>query len=256
MGNIDIPVPVDVQKMFDIPTCLDLSFPKPAPMKISLPTGGVIKAVSDISKGIPTDCSASFSLLLQLAPILVSMECLLRILKLLGALIKVIKGLPFPPIKAIKDFVAAAGELAPCLAIPFNIPGLLEMIHDILCLIIKMLKCIVGGLSTVVKTMKGLSIQLKIAEKDNNQDVMQSIQCAQENAANSADHLMQSVEPIKTILDLVTPIMELAGMTPFKLPALGSAQDVEGLEKAVNALQGIVNDLDTIASALPGGSCA
>ncbi len=256
MGNIDIPVKVDVQKMFDIPPCLDLSFPKPAPMQITLPTGSVIKAVSDISKGIPTDCSASFSLLLQLSPILANMECLLRILKLLGALIKVIKGLPFPPIKAIKDFVAAAGELAPCLAIPFNVPGLLQMIHDILCLILKMLKCIVGGLSTVVKTMQGLSIQLKIAEADNNQDVMQTIQCAQDNAANSADHLMQSLEPIKAILDLVTPIMDLAGMSPFKLPAIGSAKDADALAATVDTLQGVVNDLDTIVSALPGGACA
>src|SRR6266850_5674336 len=110
MPNFDIPVSVDVQKMLDIPPCIDLSLPKPSPMQITLPTGAVIKAVNDISKGIPTDCSMSFNLLIQLQPFLASFECLLRILKLLGALIKVVKGLPFPPIKAISDFVAAAGE--------------------------------------------------------------------------------------------------------------------------------------------------
>ena len=256
MGNIDIPVNADVQAMFDIPPCADLRLPQPAPMQITLPTGSVIKAVNDISKGIPTDCAVSFSLLLQLGPILANMECLLRILKLLGALIKVIKGLPFPPVKAINDFVAAAGELAPCLAIPFNVPGLLQMIHDILCLILKMLKCLVGGLTTVVKTMKGLGLQLKIAEKDNNTELMQSIQCAQENAATSAQHLTASLEPLKAILDLVTPIMDLAGMSPFKLPEIGSASDVESLEKVVAALQDGVNTLDTIVSALPGGACA
>jgi hypothetical protein len=256
MGNIDIPVNADIQAMFDIPPCMDLRLPHPSPMQITLPTGSVIKAISDISKGVPTDCSASFSLLLQLTPILANLECLLRILKLLGALIKVIKGLPFPPIKAIKDFVAAAGELAPCLAIPFNVPGLLQMIHDILCLILKMLKCLIGGLTTVVKTMKGLGLQLKIAEKDNNQDLMQSLQCAQENAATSAEHLTASLEPLKAILALVTPIMDLAGMPAFKLPEIGSSTDVEALEKTLATLKDGANTLDTIVSALPGGACA
>lgn len=255
MGNIDIPVSVDVQAMFDIPPCADLSLPQPAPMQITLPTGAVIKAVTDISKGIPTDCAASFSLLLQLSPILANFDCVLKILKLLKPLVDIVKGLPFPPVKAISDFASAAVDLIPCLTIPVNIPGLLQMIKDILCLILKMLKCVVGGLATVVKTLQGLQLQLKIAEKDNNQELLQSIQCAQQNAATSAQHLQQSIEPLKAILDLVAPIMELAGLPAFALPAIGPAADVEALAKVVETLQGVVNDLDTVVSAIPGAPC-
>lgn len=255
MAELDIPVSVDVQSMLKIPPCADLRLPQFKPASITLPTGAVIKAVADASKGIPTSCSLNVSLLIQLAPLLASMECLLRILKLLGSLVKVIKGLPFPPIKAISDFIQAAAELAPCLAIPVNIPGLLQMIHDILCLVARSLKCVVDGLNTVVKTLKGLSIQLKIATDEGNSELLATLQCAQENAMTSAASQMQSIEPISAILDLVTPIMEMAGMPAFKMPALAPAADVAALETAVSTLQGVVDSLNTIASGLPGGPC-
>ncbi len=255
MGNLDIEVSAEVQAMFDLPKCADVKLPMPAPMQITLPTGAVIKAVADVSKGIPTDCAATFSLMVQLNPLLASMECLLRILKLLGALIKVIKGLPFPPVQAIKDFVDAATELAPCIAIPFNIPALKAMIHDILCLILKTLKCVVEGLSSIVKTMKGLSIQLEIAEADNNQDLLQAIQCAQENAQISSQHLMQSVEPITALLGLVSPIMQLAGLPAIEMPAVGGSTDVSGLEKVVKTLEDLIKTLSDINEGL-GGPCS
>ena len=64
------------------------------PLKIELPMGGSLKAFTDISKGIPTDCSMVFNLMVQLAPMLASIECLVRVLKLLAPLIEVIKGAP------------------------------------------------------------------------------------------------------------------------------------------------------------------
>lgn len=255
MSSIDISVSADVQAMFELPKCSDLKLPMPSAPKITLPTGAVIKAVADISKGIPTDCSANFSLMLQLSPLLASMECLLRILKLLGALVNVIKGLPFPPVKAIKDFIAAATEMAPCLTLPINIPPLVLMVHDILCLILKSLHCLVSGLGTVIRTMKGLSIQLQIAEKENNQELLLSLQCAQENAQISSQHLMQSVEPITALMGLVTPIMQLAGLPPIELPAIGGGTDVAALEKVVTTLEDVIKTLTDVVEGL-GGPCS
>jgi hypothetical protein len=254
MPNIDIPVSVELEVMFELPNCDDIKLPSPSPMKITLPTGSVMKAIADISKGIPTDCSASFSLLVQLAPLLGSMECLLKILKLLKPLIDVIKGLPFPPVKAINDFIEAAVDLKDCLLIPTP-ANLLPFIHDILCLILKMLKCVLGGLKTITEIMGGLGIQLKIAEGAGNSELLKALQCAQENAATSAQHLTQSMEPLVAILDLVGPIMGLAGLDPITLPAIGSQTDVESLKKAVDALQGVVDSIETIVDALPGGAC-
>lgn len=254
MPNIDIPVSVDAQAMFEMPSCADIKLPDPSTLSIQLPTGSVIKSIADVSKGVPTDCSATFSLLVQLNPLLGSMECLLKILKLLKPLIDVIQGLPFPPVKAISDFIEAAADLEPCLLIPTPV-NLLPFIHDILCLILKVLNCLLGGLKTITGIMGGLSVQLKIAQGAGNGELVQALECAQENAATSAKHLTSSIEPISALLDLVGPIMGLAGLPPIKLPALGSETDVESLQKAVDALQGVVDSIETVVSALPGGPC-
>ena len=123
MPQIDIAVAPDLAALFDLPPCSDLSIPGPSPLTVTLPTGGSIKAFADISKGIPTDCSMTFSLMLQIAPFLAVSECLIKILKLLKPLIDVVKSLgpPPDPIKlpaAIEDFVKAAVDLAPCLLVP------------------------------------------------------------------------------------------------------------------------------------------
>src|SRR5262245_59010048 len=96
MPSIDIPVPINLQKMFDLPPCEEIKLPAPSPIKIQLPTGGSIQAFTDISKGIPIDCWMTFNLLVQLAPLLASMECLVRVLKLIKPLIDVVKAIPNP----------------------------------------------------------------------------------------------------------------------------------------------------------------
>ena len=80
---IDIPIPVDLQELMQIPECFDLRLDKPVDLSLHLPTGSVLKAMGDVSKAVPTDCALAFNLLLQLGPLLASMECLLKILKLL-----------------------------------------------------------------------------------------------------------------------------------------------------------------------------
>ena len=67
MPNIDVNVSADLQKLFELPACIDLKLPSHAKLSVTLPTGGSIKAIGDISKGIPNDCSMIVSLMLQLA---------------------------------------------------------------------------------------------------------------------------------------------------------------------------------------------
>jgi hypothetical protein len=106
-----------------------------------------------------------------------------------------------------------------------------------------------------VKTMKGLSIQLEIAETENNVELLQTIQCAQENSQTSAKHLMQSIEPITALLGLVTPIMDLAQLPAIQLPAIGSGTDVAALETALTTLQDLVQTLSGVVEGL-GGPCS
>ena len=88
MATIDIALPDELtQALTPPPLCLNL--PKPAMPTLTLPIGGSLLGVADITRGIPTDCSMRFSLILQLAPIMASMQCLLKILKFFGDLLNV-----------------------------------------------------------------------------------------------------------------------------------------------------------------------
>ena len=100
MPNIDFKVSADLQKLFELPACADIRLPPPEKLEITLPTGGSLKAIADISKGIPNDCSLIVSLMLQIAPFLASIECLLKLLGLIAPLVDVVKALapaPDPP---------------------------------------------------------------------------------------------------------------------------------------------------------------
>ncbi|HWI13643.1 MAG TPA: hypothetical protein VNT02_05290, partial [Burkholderiales bacterium] len=227
---MDIPIKADLQKAFGLPPCAEISLPKPTPMKIALPSGGSLTALSDISKGIPNDCSMSFNLMLQLGPLLGSMDCLLKILKLLKPLIDIIKSLPFPSPKLIADFVEAAVALAPCLAIPTPV-AMVPFVRDILNLILKMLRCFLGQMKSVLDVMKGLGLQLKIAQDSNNAELEAAIKCAQTNSETAAAHAMQSIEPVRVILDMLSPIFDIAQVNPIAIPQLGSQTDIDSLQQ-------------------------
>jgi hypothetical protein len=251
MPNLDIEVSADLKELFKLPDCIDVELPKPSPMSVTLPTGGTLKAFTDISKGIPTDCSMSFSLLLQIAPLLASMECIVKILKLIKPLIDIINGLPIPPVKAIQEFAKAAVDLAPCLAIPTP-AAIIPFIRDILCLVLSILKCFLGQLKSIVGVMAGLKIQLDLANAAGNVELATALGCAQRNAEISASHLTQSIEPLGVILDLIGPLMGIAGLNPIRLPGIGGASDVQALNQVIETLQGVVATIQGIVDTIGG----
>jgi hypothetical protein len=255
MPNIDLKVPVDVKKLFELPPCSMIKLPSPKPLKLQLPTGGSIQAFADISKGIPTDCAMTFSLMLQIAPFLAATECLFKLLGIIAPLIEIIKALPSLDLlalgKAVPKFLKAAEKLAPCLLVLTGAP-IIPFIKDLLCLIIRALNCLLGQLKTLLGIMNGISLGLQSAKADGNTELLDTLQCAQENAQLQAQHLTASIEPIGVILELAAPLMELAGIGPIKLPTIGSQTDIASLEQLVRTLQGVVGTLQIAADALGG----
>jgi hypothetical protein len=248
---MDIPVSINVNEALKLPPCESIRLPGPKPLKVQLPTGGSIQALSDISKGIPTDCSMTFSLMLQIAPLLASMECLLKILKLIKPLIDIVNGLPIPPVKAIQEFAKAAADIVPCLLIPTP-ASLIPFLKDLLCLILKALKCFLGQLKSLIGIMSGISLQLASAQADGNTALAGALQCAQQNAELQAQHLTASIEPIGVILDLMGALFGIAGVEPIKLPALGSQTDLKSLNAVVQSVQGVVATIQVVVDALGG----
>lgn len=253
MPNIDIPVPDELAELMAAPKCIDLSLPPPKKMSITLPSGGNIQALHDLGKAIPTDCSLSFSLMLQIMPLLASMECVIKILKLIKPLSDIISGLPAPPSpKLLKDFADAVADLAPCF-LSITPAGMIPFVRDILLLIIALLNCLIGQLKTLVELMSGLTIQLADAEASGNKDLAETIKCAQENSTAALAHVMNGFGPVGAVLDLLGPFMAIAGVSAIQMPALGSDSDVESLNKTLATLQDLVNTLQQIVDALPGG---
>ena len=249
---MDIQVDANLTELFALPNCADIAIPLPNPATIQLPTGGTISAFSDISKGIPTDCAMTFSLMIQIAPLLASMECLIKVLKLLKPLIDVIQGLPVPSPMVIKEFIVAATELCPCLLVPTP-AAIIPFIRDLLCLIIKALKCFLSQMKTILAVMTSLSQQLQAATAVGNTVLISSIQCAQQNASAQAAHLAASVAPLAVLMELAGTLMQIAGVKPIAIPAAAGA-DLGALRDFVKKLNDVVGLMQIAVDALGGCS--
>jgi hypothetical protein len=108
---------------------------------IEVPAGGQLLGFPDL-KMRSTECSGDTNLLTQVAPLIASMSCQLKILKLLKPLIEVILGLPNPPAQALLEFSEAADDLAPCLLVPTP-SSVLPFLKGLLCLEVRSLNGLV-----------------------------------------------------------------------------------------------------------------
>jgi hypothetical protein len=252
MPTIDVILPKAIRDQLEMPRCVDLKIPKPKMPQIRLPTGGSIKGIADLTKGIPSDCSLNFNLVLQLAPIMASIECLVKVLALIGPLIEVIKALP-DPIKiaeTVPKFLEAAKALAPCLLVPTPL-AMLPFVADILRLIIALLRCLIQQVRSIVNLIGGLELKMAAATSQGNTELLASLSCARESADAAMANAMVGIEPIKIILELAEPFFGIAGVDPIKIPALAGADDLEKVKDTLATLEQLVAALQLIVDALP-----
>lgn len=251
----DIPINVNLQEMFKIPECAAIALPEAKSFEIRLPHGGSLKAIADLSKGIPTDCSLSANLMLQLAPFLASIECLLKVLALLKPLIDIIKGLSAVPpdlgkvAEAVPGFIDAAAKIVPCfgMLIPVTI---FPFIKDLLLALIKIIKCVIGQLESVLAIMQGIEIRLGEARAAGNTELEALLECARANAQTSAEHASQGMGPVMNLMELVQPFMEIAGIE-LKIEMPGDVGDSQALSKAITALKDTVTTIEQLLETLP-----
>lgn len=243
-------LPPHIAAYLEQPTCLDIGLPEPKTASLELPTGSTIKGITDITQGIPTDCSLNLSLMLQLTPILANLECFIRLLKLIKPLIDVIKGLPFPPVKAIKDFGEASVDVGECILKLTTPLGIIPFVLSILCLIIRILGCMVDQMQSLLAVVTSLNLQLESAA--GNDALLANIACARDNAQKSANSMMLSVEPVLVILELVAPLLEIAQVPALEIPTFGGVEGVEEMQVFLDALSGFRDTLQLVADGLGG----
>lgn len=250
MAVIDIELPESITKALTPPKCIDLRLPKPNLPEIRLPTGGTIKGIADITGGIPTDCAMNFNIALQLAPMMASMECLLKVLKFIGILIDGIKNLG-PT--TIPDFVIKIGEaakdIAPCLGMVIPV-GMFPFVKDLLLMMAKMLRCAVGALKSAVEIMDGLELELGTAEQNGNDGLLQQLECAKENADLALAGTMISLEPVMVLLDLAKPFLSIAGQS-VSIGPFTSDGSLDSMKSMLEGIETAAVTMESIAEALP-----
>jgi hypothetical protein len=263
MANIpiDIPLPDAIVQRLTPPTCEDISLPQPQKLNLCLPFGGSFQGIVDVTKAIPDDCSLTFSILLQLPPLMASLGCFIKILGLLKPLVDIIGGLTSPtdPSKvgamtsAIPDFVKAGVDVVSCFT--SMVTGIPKFIRDMLHMIAKLIKCIAGTIKSIAELMTNLGISIKTAEATGNKALQRQLQCASDNAKAQAQAALGSMDMIAAVLALAEPLLALAGVS-LSIPAIGGAEDAQALEDAANTMLSIGTSIDQIASALDAlGSC-
>lgn len=254
---IDIPLPAALTRRLTPPKCEDIKLKEPTKLDLCSPFGGAkFQGIVDVSKGIPDDCALTFSILLQLPPFMVSMGCFIKVLKLMGPLLKFVQAVPNLPTKP-GDVVSAVGELVPavedlvkCLvSLQMGVPA---FVKDLIILIAKLLKCIGEQLKSLAALMDNLQISIKAAGDQGNKALAEQLNCANDNAKAQAMAALGSVDIITVILSMAEPLMALAPGPKIEIPSFGSAESAFELEQTANTMISVASSLEQIASAIPG----
>lgn len=250
MATVDITLSDDLKALITPPPCLDLRLPKPKIPQLKLPSGGSIKAITDITKGIPTECSANFNIALQLAPIMASIECLVKVLKFIGVVVELLKDMtnPIKVVSGIPKIIEAAGDLKDCILVPTP-AAMIPFIVDLLKLIAKMLRCACDALLSCIQILDGLSLEMITAQQDGNDALADQLQCAQDNAQTAMDGTMASLEPVLVLLDLAKPFLQIAGV-PLEVPAMASGGSLDEMKATLETMQTFAQTLEDLAESL------
>lgn len=254
MPKIDITLRDDIVQALQPPPCEVLRVFPAEPAKLRLPGGFQLTGVANVTEKIPDDCSLVFSLYAQLGPIIGNFKCIFAVLSLLGPLIEIIDSvskLKLPPADALEKFGKAAEEVLNCV-VSFTTPaGLAQFIIDILDLILKILKCVIDALKSAISVFNGLSLDIITARQSGNSELTELLECAQENALNSANGALTAIEPIPAILDTISAAMQIAGADPISLPTIEKPDSIEKVEEVVGILEQVVDTITTVRNSIP-----
>jgi hypothetical protein len=248
MTTIDIPLPDALTEPLSQPRCVDIKLPKPSMPELVLPTGAALKGLADFTRGIPTECSMNFSLVLMIAPIMASLECPLKILKLVSDLINAAES--GNPMKLLTVLTDAKDALQSCLGL-VTPAGICPFIKSLLLLIVRILNCFLQEMRSVIGMIEGISLNLSAVLESGNTDAAAALQCALENAQNTAAGTLSSIQPVAVLLQIAQPFFDIAQIKLDPLPDVSGSSGIEGLKEAVQTLTPVVSTIEAIIKELP-----
>jgi hypothetical protein len=252
---IDIEVDDDLKEFLTPPECLTIQLPKLGKAELCLPLGGKLQGFVDARNAVPDDCAVNFALMLQLPPLMASIECLVKILRMISPLMDVINAIPSLQankiVPAIEKLVPYTEDLIKtCVGeIALGIPA---FVKDLILLIAKMLRCVADTMHSIATLMGGLAISIQTAQQSGNAELLAQLQCQKENAQRQADMAMNNIDLIAMILALAEPFFGLTpGAPKIVIPTFGNASDAESVDQVANAIAQVSDALIQVAEALP-----
>jgi len=190
----------------------------------------------------------NFSLMLMIAPIMASLECPLKILKLVGDLINAAEsGDPFKLLTVLKD---GKDALKSCLGL-VTPAGICPFVKSLLLLIIRLLNCFLEEMQSIIGMLEGLNLNLTAALQSGNTDAAAAIQCALENAQTTAAGSLTAIQPIAVLLQIAAPFFDIAQIKIDPLPDVSSGGSLDGLKDVVSTLTPVVSTIQAILQDLP-----
>jgi hypothetical protein len=229
-----------------IPGCVEI--PKVSgDLEISLPYGASLQAFRDFSKGVPDDCALINNLLVQLAPLLGSMACLVKVLKSLEAVKGWLEDATTPDklLSGAVDVVESLADLAPCF-LAVTPAGIAPFIKDILLAIIKLLRCIIQSITSILDFQAGLDFNAA----EGNPVMIAQLECAQANASETMAHSLAALGPIGPLLDLVAPLLEIVGLS-LETPPMDEIMGMTDVSDAIDQIDAVIGQIETVVEALP-----
>lgn len=216
-------------------------------LEIQLPYGASLKAFRDFSKGIPDDCALVNNLLIQIAPLLGSMACLVKVLAALEAVKSWLEnaGNPIDLISGAGDVVSKLADLVPCFAAVTPV-GIAPFIKDILLTIIALLKCVISSVQSILDFQAGIDLN----SADGNPVLLAQLECAQDGASSTLEHTLAALGPLAPLIELVQPLLEIVGVS-LETPPLDEIMGLEDASDAIDQIEQVVEKVETVVQALP-----
>ena len=222
--------------------CVEI--PKISVPTVSLPMGIELQAIADLSKGPPTNCALLQNLMLQLMPTLAGLTCIFKILGVIAALEKFMQN-PVNPSSAT-GVLTAIGDMGECITSILPGTALFEMIKSILVLVIEYLKCFVEAIKSVLDFQVGINLNAAAG----NPALLQSLQCASDNAATTMQQMMMALAPIQPLFKMLEPVIKLANL-PIQLPSIADITGAKDVAEAVDKLDAMLTEMQQIVASIP-----
>lgn len=210
--------------------------PRAAPITIPTPFGVELQTITDLSKGIPNDCSIVHSLMLQLTPMLAGFSCVLKILGVVGKL----QGFAQNPLGNAGPLLKALGDASDCIGLPINPKPWIDMIKGILQTILAFLGCLIQAFESIRNFKAGIDLDAE----GGTPLLLNTLDCAKGNGDTSLASLMDglgAIQPLMQIIQTITSIVP--GLSDIiKLPTLSLSSGGGG-----DPLQPVIDFHDKLA---------